>query len=43
VDSSCEYGNELLGSIKHWQVLEQLTTGDLSKGAHLHGVSQRDY
>jgi hypothetical protein len=38
VESSCEFGIEPSGSIKCWETIEYLTTGDLSSSAELHGV-----
>jgi hypothetical protein len=38
VESSCEFGTEPSGSIKCWETIEYLTTGDISSSAQLHGV-----
>jgi hypothetical protein len=39
MESSCEHGNESLGSVKCWETIEWLHTGGLSSGAQLHRVS----
>jgi hypothetical protein len=39
VDSSCKFGIEPSGSIKHWETSSVLTTRDLSSSAQLHRVS----
>jgi hypothetical protein len=39
VEGSCEYGNELLGSIKCGKLLSSCTNGDLLRRAEIHGVS----
>jgi hypothetical protein len=39
VESSCELGNELLGSIKYWELPSGCTSCGLSSGTQLHRVS----
>jgi hypothetical protein len=39
VENSCEFGIEPSGSIKGWETIECLTTGDLSSSAQLHSQS----
>jgi hypothetical protein len=39
VESSCELGNELSGSIKCWELPSGCTTCGLSSGTQLHRVS----
>jgi hypothetical protein len=39
VESSCEFGNEPLGSIKCWETTEWPNNEDLSSSAQLHRVS----
>jgi hypothetical protein len=39
VEGSCEHGNEPLGSIQCWEVLEKVRIGDFSRMAELHEVS----
>jgi hypothetical protein len=40
VESSCELGNELSGSIKCWELPSGCTSCGLSSGTQLHRVSQ---
>jgi hypothetical protein len=42
VESSCELGNEPLGSIKCWELPSGCTTCGLSSGAELHRVRLSD-
>jgi hypothetical protein len=43
VESSCELGNEPLGSIKCWELPSGCTTCGLSSGTQLHRVSEFSY
>jgi hypothetical protein len=39
VETSCERGNELPGSIKCWELPSDCTTTGLSSSIHLHRVN----
>jgi hypothetical protein len=39
VESSCEFANAFLASIKCWETIEWLHTGCLSSSAQLQGIS----
>jgi hypothetical protein len=40
MEGSCEHANECLGSIKCWEVLEQLRDWQFSRRGQLHEVNQ---